>query len=97
MEESKALAQDITFSVICQPSQLKYVWGQISNGNGPIIGRKGGMVPPQKVIYSTIEIFENILENPFDIENQGKFYNLMKALCGDKNHPCALEVLNLLQ
>lgn len=55
------------------------------------------MVPPQKVIYSTIEIFENILENPFDIENQGKFYNLMKALCGDKNHPCALEVLNLLQ
>ena len=31
------------------------------------------------------------------MENQGKFYNLMKALCGDKDHPSALEVLNLLQ
>ena len=64
------------------------------------MGMKGGLgrpPAPTKVIYSTIDIFENILENPFDMQNQGKFFNLLKALCGDKRHPCALEVLNLLQ
>jgi hypothetical protein len=61
---------------------------------------KGGLgrpPAPAKIIYTTIDIFENILDNPFDMQNQGKFFNLMKALCGDKNHPCALEVLDLLQ
>jgi hypothetical protein len=33
---------------------------------------KGGLgrpPAPNKVIYTTIDIFENILENPFDMQN----------------------------
>jgi hypothetical protein len=50
----------------------------------------------QKIIYRTLDIFEEILERPFNGDNFGIFISLLTALCGSKHYSSAVEVLNLL-
>lgn len=49
-----------------------------------------------KVVYHTLDIFKDVLEEPFMMENFGKFTLLMTALCGDKRHKFGLNALSIL-
>lgn len=49
-----------------------------------------------KVVYHTLDIFKEVLEEPFMMENFGKFTLLMTALCGDKRHKFGLNALSIL-
>jgi hypothetical protein len=75
LEEALFIAQDMTNAVINNPVHLRKIWatlkgrvptGQTSGGfNQSIIGKYRGVVAPQnKVLYNTLDIFENILEDP---------------------------------
>ena len=75
LEDALYIAQDMTNAVINNPVHLRKIWatlkgrvptGQTSGGfNQSIIGKNRGVAATQnKVLYNTLDIFENILEDP---------------------------------
>jgi hypothetical protein len=75
LEDALFIAQDMTNAVINNPVHLRKIWttlkgrvptGQTSGGfNQSIIGKNRGLAATQnKVLYNTLDIFENILEDP---------------------------------
>jgi hypothetical protein len=98
----------MTNAVINNPVHLRKIWatlkgrvptGQTSGGfNQSVIGKNRGPGAPQtKVLFNTLDIFENILEDPLHPDHYQQFLQLMIALCGNRQYQSGIEVLNLLQ
>jgi hypothetical protein len=94
MSEEIKTAQTLAFQVLQSPQQLNHVWSFIDSQH--LLGPKQAGQPP-KTSYHTLDIFENILERPFDRENYPLFIKLAIALSGDKRQPMSLRLYSALQ